>query len=235
MKKTKFGVLFSGGKDSCLALKHSLESGQVMCLITLVSENPYSFMFHTPNIDLAKMQAGAIGLPIIIQNTKGMKEEELKDLEKAIQEAKKKYGIQGIATGAVASVYQASRIKKICDKLGIECFNPLWGKDQIEVLNEIVKEKFDVIIMGVFALGMDKLLGKKIDKTFIQDIKKLQDKYGINPAGEGGEFESLVLDAPFFKKKIVIKKSHELGKEDSKILKIDEIKLEKKVVIKSKR
>lgn len=185
-------------------------------------------MFHTPNILLAEKQAEAIGLPIIMHKTKGIKEEELKDLKKAIQEAKKKYNIQGLVTGAVASIYQASRIKSLCEELDIECINPLWKKDQIGVLKEVIKEKFDVMIMGVFALGMDKFLGKKIDKVFIQDIKKLQDKYGVNPAGEGGEFESLVLDAPFFKKKIIIKKSHELGKTDSKILKIDEIELKEK-------
>ncbi len=228
MKKIKLGVLFSGGKDSCLALSHALKSGEVRCLITILSENPESYMFHTPNILLAEKQAEAIGLPIIMHKTKGIKEEELKDLKKAIQEAKKKYNIQGLVTGAVASIYQASRIKSLCEELDIECINPLWKKDQIGVLKEVIKEKFDVMIMGVFALGMDKFLGKKIDKVFIQDIKKLQDKYGVNPAGEGGEFESLVLDAPFFKKKIIIKKSHELGKTDSKILKIDEIELKEK-------
>jgi diphthine-ammonia ligase len=228
MKKIKLGVLFSGGKDSCLALSHALKSGEVKCLITILSENPESYMFHTPNILLAEKQAEAIGLPIILQRTKGIKEEELRDLKKAIQEAKKKYGIQGLVTGAVASIYQASRIKSLCEELDIECINPLWKKDQIEVLKEVVKEKFEVMIIGVFALGMDKFLGKTIDPDFIRDIKKLQEKYGINPAGEGGEFESLVLDAPFFKKSIKIKKSHAVGKEDSRILKIDEIKLEDK-------
>jgi len=226
--KMKTAVLFSGGKDSCLALKYALKSSDVVCLITIISENPASYMFHTPNIDLAEKQAETIGLPIIAQKTKGIKEDELKDLEKAIKEAKKKYDIEALFTGAVASNYQASRIQKICSNLNIKCINPLWGKDQIEILEDVIKNKFEVMVIGVFALGMGRFLGRKIDKKFIEDIKDLHDKYRVNPAGEGGEFESFVLDAPFFKKKIIIKSSHERGEQDSKILKIDKVKFEEK-------
>jgi len=221
----KTAILFSGGKDSCLALKYALENTDVRCLITLVSQNSESFMFHTPNILLAQRQAEAIGLPIIMHQTLGEKEKELDDLEKAIFAAKKKHDIGGVVTGALASAYQASRVQRICDKLDLECFNPLWQKDQFELLEELIKNKFEVIIVGVFALGMDKLLGKKIDKKFIEDIKLLNEKYSVNPAGEGGEAESFVLNAPFFKKKIVIEESHVIGEGESKILVIDKIKL----------
>ena len=143
-------------------------------------------MFHTPSISKTKKQAEAMKIPILIQKTKGEKEIELKDLEEAIKKAKEKYKIQGIVTGAVESVYQASRIQKICDKLKLECFNPLWLKNQFELLEDLLKNKFEVIIAGVFAFPFDaKWLGRKIDKKFIEDIKKLNEKYKINPAGEG--------------------------------------------------
>ena len=206
-------------------MKYALENTDVKCLITLVSQNPESFMFHTPNILLAQKQAEAIDLPIIMHNTLGEKEKELEDLEEAIIIAKKKYGIEGIVTGSLGSAYQASRVQRICDKLNLECFNPLWQKDQIELLNELINCKFEVIIVGVFALGMEKFLGRKIDQKFIEDIQVLKRKYGINPAGEGGEAKSFVLNAPFFKKKIVIEESHEVGERESKILMIDKIKL----------
>jgi diphthine-ammonia ligase len=126
-------------------------------------------------------------------------------LENAIIEAKKKFGIQGIVTGAVESVYQASRVQKICNKLGLECFNPLWQKNQIELLNELIKNRFEVIISGVFAYPLDKKwLGRKIDKKFIEDVKILNDKYGISPGGEGGEFESFVVNCPMFSKGLKI-------------------------------
>ena len=131
MKKLKIGVLFSGGKDSTYAAWLAKKQGhELACLITLYSENPDSYMFHTPSIRKTKQQARIMNLPIIIQKTKGKKELELRDLEKAIKSAVKEHKIQGIVTGALHSVYQASRIQKICDKLGLECFNPLWQKDE---------------------------------------------------------------------------------------------------------
>ncbi len=86
----KLGVLFSGGKDSTLALHLAAEKEQVACLITLVSRNPESYMFHTPNIEVTVLQAEALGLPMVSVETEGKKEEELADLERAIAEAKSK-------------------------------------------------------------------------------------------------------------------------------------------------
>lgn len=211
----KLGLLFSGGKDSTyagyLAEKHGNKIG---CLISVISENPESFMFHTPSIRKVEKQASVMKIPVVLKKTRGEKEAELDDLEAAIARAISDYKIEGIVTGAVESVYQATRIQKICAKLKIECFNPLWQKDQIGLLNDLIKNRFEVIITGVFAEGFDeKWLGRKIDKDFIEDVWKLQEKYGINPAGEGGEFESFVLDCPLFKKglKIIGKKIYGEG------------------------
>tara|TARA_Y100000310_G_scaffold77162_1_gene73732 strand:- start:15269 stop:15943 length:675 start_codon:yes stop_codon:yes gene_type:complete len=213
----KLGVLFSGGKDSTYAAYLAKKNGcELTCLISILSENKESFMFHTPSIEKTKFQAKAMNIPLIFQKTKGKKEEELKDLEKAIKKAKEKYKIEGIVTGAVESVYQASRVQKICDKLKLECFNPLWQKNQFEVLDDLIKNKFEVIITGVFAYPLNKSwLGKKINKKFIQEIKELNEKYKINPAGEGGEFESFVLNCTLFKKPLNIKNSKIFGEKNS--------------------
>lgn len=202
----KVGVLFTSGKDSCLALKRAMKEYNIVCLITLISKNEESYMFHVPNIELTKLQAEAIGLPLIQRITKGEKEKELEDLKKVLEEAKKKFKIEGIVTGAIASNYQKSRIEKVCKELDLECINPLWGEDQIKLLEEIVESNFKAIITGVFSFPLDEsFLGKEIDKEMIKKLKELKEKYKINPAGEGGEIETTVLDAPFFKKRIEIK------------------------------
>jgi len=213
----KVGVLFSGGKDSTYACYLAKKKGyEVECLITLFSKNPESFMFHTPAIELTKKQAELMGLPIVIRETLGEKERELKDLKRAIEKAKIKYNLQGIVTGAVASNYQAERIQKICNSFGLECFNPLWQKDQIELLKEILKNNFEVIISGVAAFPLnEKWIGKKIDGSFIEQVEELQEKYKVNPAGEGGEFETLVINCPLFKKKLKIKLVDVIGKGNS--------------------
>jgi len=201
----KIGVLFSGGKDSCLALSKAMKEHEIACLISIISENEESFMFHTPNIHITKMQAEAIGIPLISVTTEGKKEDELKDLEMAIINAKKKYAVEGIVTGAVRSIYQSSRIQRICKKLDLQCISPLWLMDEIELLNQVVDNGIKAIISGVFAFPLEKeMLGKTIDREMIKKLKILKEKYSINPAGEGGELETTVLDAPLFKKRIEI-------------------------------
>jgi len=213
----KCGVLFSGGKDSTYATYLAKKQGnEISCLITIVSENPESYMFHTPSISRVEEQAEAMDIPLVIQKTKGEKEEELKDLEIAIKQAKTEYKIDTIITGAVQSVYQKSRIQKICDILGLECFNPLWQKDQFELLEELIKNNFEIIVTGVFAYPLDeKWLGRKIDKEFIREATDLYNKYKINPAGEGGEFETFVLNCPLFSRKLKIKDKQIYGKNNS--------------------
>lgn len=200
-------VLFSGGKDSCYAAYLAKKKGhKIKCLISIFSENKESYMFHTPSISKVKKQAQAMNLPLLIQKTKGKKEEELKDLEKVIKLAKKKYHIKGVISGAIASNYQKSRIEKICQKLDLKSITLLWQKDEIKYLNELIKNNFKVIITGVFAYPLNQSwLGRTINKSFIDEVQILNKKYKIHPAGEGGEFETFVLDCPLFKKPLKVK------------------------------
>jgi diphthine-ammonia ligase len=201
----RIGVLFSGGKDSTLALNKTAEKEEVVCLITLVSKNKESFMFHTPNIDVTALQAEAMGLPLIRKETEGKPEEELEDLEEAIAQAVKCFKIEGVVSGAVESVYQSERIQRICHRLGVWCFNPLWKRNQKALLEEIAAKGFKVIISGVFAYPLDRSwLGKEIDKELIEKLVLLGKEFGLSPSGEGGEIETTVLDAPLFKKKIEV-------------------------------
>ncbi len=195
----KVALLFSGGKDSTYAGFLASKKYKLVCLVTLFSENSASYMFHTSLIEKTQEQASLMDMPLIRHRTKGEKEMELIDLKEAIVKAKEKFKIKGVVTGALKSDYQASRILKICDELGIKCINPLWQKDQIELLEELVKNKFEIIITAVAAYPFDKSwIGRKIDRKFIEEIRILEKKYGINPAGEGGEFETLVLNCPMF-------------------------------------
>lgn len=201
----RLGVLFSGGKDSTLALHRAAEKEEVVCLISLLSKNPESYMFHTPNVELTSLQARALNLPLVSQVTEGKKEEELADLEQAIAHAKRQFQIEGVVSGAVESVYQSTRVQQICHRLELWCINPLWKKNQRALLEELVQKRFRVIVSGVFGYPLDeKWLGKEIDLTMIGRLLDLQQKYGISPSGEGGEIETTVLDAPMFQRRIEV-------------------------------
>lgn len=205
-KIMKLGVLFSSGKDSHYAM-HIMQKQnyEIAGLITLKSKNKDSYMFHTPNIELAKMQAECLGIPLVEQQTSGEKEKELRDLEKALKQAKEEFLIKGVVTGAIFSNYQRERVERVCDKLGLKIFSPLWHMDQEHEIRALVKEGYEVLISSIAADGFDKTwLGRRIGDKAINELTKLNEKFKINVAGEGGEYESLVLDMPMYKKKIKI-------------------------------
>ncbi|MCK4521650.1 MAG: diphthine--ammonia ligase [Nanoarchaeota archaeon] len=193
-------ALVSGGKDSLFAAYKAGTENKLVCIIAIKSLNPDSFMFHHVNIELVKLQAKAMELPLIFIETKGKKEEELKDLENAIQIAKEKYKIQGIVSGAIASNYQKTRIENICLMNNLDSITPLWHINAERYMNELIVD-FNVIIAAIAAEGLSKdMLGQRIDLALIEKLKKSS----IHIAGEGGEYESLVLNCPLFRKSIKI-------------------------------
>lgn len=204
----KLGVLCSGGKDSLFACFRALQVEEVACLITLFPENPESYMFHTPNLHMVPLQAEAAGIPLVSLHTEGIEDAELRDLSKALNIAVTEYGIEGVVTGALMSVYQSSRIQRICRDLDLWCFNPLWYADPVRYMNALRESGFRVIVSGVFSEPFDESwLGRELDRTALEILEAYARDYGITLTGEGGEYETLVLDAPFFNRKIVIQES----------------------------
>jgi diphthine-ammonia ligase len=218
-------VLYSGGKDSTLALHKVVASGiKIDLLISILSKNTHSYMFHYPNVRYTRMQAEALGIRQVFAETEGKKEEELADLERVLRENK----VRTLITGATYSKYQGDRINEMAKRLGIEHIAPLWHVDPIVELNEL-KEKFDVIITSVSAEGLDEsLLGERIDDTMIKKLQQANRRHGINMLFEGGEAESFVLDAPLFQKRIEILKARTEWNGVSGAYFIEEARLTKK-------
>ncbi len=225
----RLGVLFSGGKDSAYACWLAGMRDDVVCLITIASRNKESYMFHTPNVNLARLQADACGIPLVEYETAGEKESELADLKAAIAEAKHTFDIEGVVSGAIMSVYQASRVQRICNELDLFCFNPLWYTDQREYMNSIIAGGFEILISGVFAYPLDeKLLGARVDERFMAALDKIAAKYRITLTGEGGEFETFTADAPFYKKRIVVDRASASCRNNNGLYTILEAHLEDK-------
>ena len=222
----RLGVLFSGGKDSAFACHTAMEKEEVVCLITVLPTNPESYLFHTPNISLTALQAEAAGLPLVSVESEGVEETEVADLSRAIARAVEEHGIEGVVTGAIHSVYQATRIQRACHDLDLWCFNPLWQRDQGEYLEEVVSSGFRFLISGVSAAPFDETwLGRSVDRAALDELKAMARKYRMNPAGEGGEYETFVLDAPFFRKRIEVLRASREYHRGHGIFRIEEARL----------
>jgi ABC transporter with metal-binding/Fe-S-binding domain ATP-binding protein len=194
--------LLSGGKDSVYASHLAEQEYTLSYLVSLRSLNPDSYMFHTVNIELTRLQAKAWNIPYVEAETKGVKEEELEDLKAAL----KGLDVDGVITGAIASRYQAERIDRLCMELGLSHIHPLWGRDREQLLGEMLDSGMEIIFSAVAAHGLDQSwLGEPLTKQRISQLKALNKRFSVDMAGEGGEYESLVINAPWFKQRIKIK------------------------------
>lgn len=205
MKKTKAAILLSGGKDSVYAFHKAIKKFEVNTAIIMLPKNPSSWMFHAINAKYAVYVAKALGIKnIITKVTSGEKEKELDDLENVLARAKQKHGIKTIITGAIASSYQKTRFEKVAKKLKLGLYAPMWKKDQYAYMKEVIK-KVKFIIVGIFCEGIDKdYLGKVIEEKELARLYEASRKYGFNISFEGGEAETLAIDADFFKKRLKV-------------------------------
>jgi len=200
----RWAALTSGGKDSILACQKAIDSGKnVAYLVTVRPENTDSYMFHSANLDAVPVIARVAGMKYVEIPTHGRKEEELADLERGLS----LLPVEGIVVGAVASAYQNDRITGIADLLSLKVFAPLWQMDTEKLLCEVA-DRLEAMIIVIAADGLDtSFLGARIDDALIGRLKKVAATTRINLAGEGGEYESLTLNAPFYSRRITYARS----------------------------
>ncbi|MBR9701268.1 diphthine--ammonia ligase [Candidatus Woesearchaeota archaeon] len=221
----RIGILFSSGKDSTATLWYYLEQGwDVCCLLSLLPKNPDSWMFQNPSKELLEKQAESLGFPLLVQRTEGEKEKELVDLKELLKEAKIRYDIDAIGVGALASDYQHERVNRMAHELGLKTFAPLWHKNQVKLLRQMIEADFDIRMTRVAADGLTEgWLGKKLQSIDLKALEKLHEHTGFHVAGEGGEYETIVLDGPIFKNAIKIEFETEMESAHRGELKIKEI------------
>jgi ABC transporter with metal-binding/Fe-S-binding domain ATP-binding protein len=197
----RLASLFSGGKDSVYASHLASREGELACLVTVRPKRDDSWMFHTVNLHLVPLLAEAQGLELVTVESSGEKEAELGDLKLVLRGM----NIDGLVTGAIASSYQKERVDAICDELGLTHVSPLWGRSSPELLDEVVEEGMEVVVTAVAAMGLDeRWLGRTIDGDAARELKELSLRHGFDVCGEGGEMETLVVDAPWFGKRLEV-------------------------------
>lgn len=221
----QLAVLWTGGKDSNLALHRVLKIHHVKYLVSMIPLRKDSWMFHYPNIQNVEWFANAVPIPLVKKETQGHKELELTDLKQVI----KTLDVSGLVAGTIASNYQKTRMEQMCQQLNIELLTPLWNEKPLNLLTEMLDINMEIIITAVYAHGLDKeLLGKKIDDKMVNLLLRLHSKFGISIVGEGGEYETLVLNAPCYEKRIEITHAEKILETQGGYFLIKKVKLHDK-------
>lgn len=198
-KNKKLAALTSGGKDSNAAiLRMERRNNEISCLLTLRSENNASYMFDSNKTEKdLDWQAKQLDIPLKSQQTKGRKEEELKDLKKGLKNVREEFGVEGVISGAIESTYQRDRLDKVAEKAGLKVFTPLWQFNRAQYMHWLMREGFEVEITQVSARGLeDKWEGQTLNEDSLENLLDLAEEYRFHPAGEGGEYETRVTGFP---------------------------------------
>ncbi|RLG81305.1 MAG: diphthine--ammonia ligase [Thermoprotei archaeon] len=203
----KAAVLFTGGKDSTYALHLSFLQGyDVVALASIIPRYEDSTLYHKPFLEVLKLQAESIGLPLEIEEaTTGEEGGEIRALYRLLARVRDRYGVKVVVSGAVLSDYQRLRFTMVAENLGLISYTPIWRIPQDKYLLEIVDAGLEFMLVSISAYGLPPtFLGKIINKDDALEIIRLAKKYGFNPAFEGGEAETLVIYAPLFRRRVVI-------------------------------
>ena len=198
----RVAALFSGGKDSTYACWVAMQRGwDVTHLLSIVPADRESMMFHVPNLHLAPLLAEAIGLPLVQETSETGEARELDALRRLFARVE----VDGVIVGAIASDYQHDRVNRVADEIGMRVFAPLWRLDPRRLVREYLEARLTIVFSSVSAEGLDaSWLGRRWDDSVVDDLLRLHERRGVHPCGEGGEFETLVLDGPMFRQRVDI-------------------------------
>lgn len=195
-------------------------------MVNVVPEGDDSWIFHVPNACAVPAMAEAMGKELVTGTTDGTEGGDIV----ALREVLSGLDVDGVVSGAIWSDYQWDRMGAVCDDLGLRLFAPLWRKDQDMLLDLMVDSGIRAVIVGCYAEGFDESwLGRPIDAACVKDLRALRDRYGVSVMGEGGEYESMVLDAPMFRHPLEIKECDKVWKRDRGTLFVRSIGPEERV------
>ncbi|MBI2643815.1 MAG: diphthine--ammonia ligase [Nitrosarchaeum sp.] len=203
----KLAALFSGGKDSTYSIFLAKKQGhEIKCLLSVFPKSDESHLLHHPNLQWTHLQSQSMQIPqLTIKSEFDETDNEINSLEKILIQAMGKYQIEGLVHGGIQSQFQKEKFENLCNKLNLKSITPLWNRNPLEYMNELISSNFVFIITSVSSGGLDdSWLGKIITKNDIDTLYVLSQKFGFNLNFEGGEAETFVVDCSLFSHPIKI-------------------------------
>ena len=215
-------VLHSGGKDSTYSAWWAQMKGwEIVAMASVLIDSDDSMMFQTDSTWVSGHQSRMMGVPWMPILSSGTEEEEVYDLQRGLEEGVESGTVEkwfadreiacpdyisliseswdGLVVGALRSDYQKTRIERLTSRLNVTLHSPLWRHDPMAHMQSLMSHNFQFVITSVSCEGLGReWLGRVIDQESLSDLVSLSEKYRFNVDGEGGEFETIVTDAPSF-------------------------------------
>lgn len=233
----KFVALLSGGKDSCYNLIKCIQKGHDLIAVANLMppddeiEEMNSFMYQSAAHQTIPLMAECLDVPLFRQpmNRKSLVQtldyskddgDEVEDLFLLLERVLESYpDLKGVSCGAIISNYQRLRVEDVCNRLNLIPLTYLWQRDRKILLDEMILSGIEAVLVKVAGAGLDpyKHLGMDL-QTLRPTLHRLNERFGLDFCGEGGEYESLVLNCSAFKKRINLLETEVLlDEEDSSV------------------
>jgi diphthine-ammonia ligase len=181
-----------------MSLDRVIKQGyHVVGLITMVSDEYKRTCAHGIPIDVIKMQAEALQIPITFNNSTPDYENQLVN---AFIDMKENQNVDMVIFGSLYEVGDRQWNEQAAEKAGLKSEFPLWihSSEVNELVDEWMQLGYKAAICRVKE-GLGKSwVGTNLNSAFFTYAID----YGICPMGEMGEYHTFVLDGPLFNKRL---------------------------------
>lgn len=199
--KIKAVFVWSGGKDSAMALYRILQnpSYQITYLLTTVNKQFNRVSMHGVRTTLLEQQAESLQLPLLqVQLPENPSMEEYTVLMTEAFTQLKKSGIRAAVFGDIFLQDLRAYREQQMEQIGLKAVFPLWNQDTTLLINDFISLNFKAVLVCLNAKYFpETFAGREIDETFLADLPT-----GVDPCGENGEYHSFVYNGPIFKNPI---------------------------------
>lgn len=207
-------ISWSGGKDSYLSLLKAKEQGlNIQFLLNFTGLHGRSMSHGIPD-EIIEQQAAALGISLITKKvTWGSYQD---GFLHAVKQLKDK-GVTGGVFGDINIVEHKNWVRNMCSSLGLRAILPLWGMEEEDVVEELVKHGARLLIVSLAKTDLSiEWLGQEINEEFLQACRNA----GISVCGEKGEYHTLVVGGPLFQTPLAVKNCGMFTADDKYFLKL---------------
>lgn len=190
-------LLWSGGKDSALALRALRADSKfdVRVLLTTVTQDYDRISIHGVRRALLEAQTAALGVPLQIVAVPARCTNA--QYEAAMGAAMQRLRAQNIACVAAGDLFLRDvrdYREAMLNSHGMRAHFPLWNRDTTELAREFIGAGYQAILSCVDTHALDaSFAGRAFDVALLRDLPP-----NIDPCGENGEFHSFVWNGPGF-------------------------------------
>jgi uncharacterized protein (TIGR00290 family) len=193
----RYALMWSGGKDSALALDRARRSGmKVGRLLSFFDQATGRVRFHATRVAMLEAQAAAVGVQLRAIGTSWPEMEAalLRELAQLSSE-----GFAGVVLGDIHLADVRAWYEDRVRAAGLDHIEPIWGEPPSLLLDEFVGSGGRAVVTCVDLARLDEAwLGRIIDRRFASDIAATE----ADPCGENGEYHSFAFAGPMFTRRV---------------------------------